>query len=212
MKADDTGRPRSIDDLSRRNDLINFLEQTDEDGFIERVLLPLFRELGFEKVRSAGHDDKMLEYGKDIWMRFRLPTHHTLYFGIQAKKGKIDARGSPTATNVNIAEIHHQTLMMLGHQVFDPETSRRALVDHAIIAAGGTITKQARNWLAEKLDASKRSQILFMDRLDIVDLFMSRGLPIPEPVCEFEEEGVPDLLGPFRDLLEGRRSDHEEDS
>src|SRR5713101_1677911 len=39
--------------------------------------------------------------------------------------------------------------MMLGHEIFDPETNRRVLVDHAFIVAGGEITKQAKNWLGE---------------------------------------------------------------
>src|ERR1700757_5176731 len=89
------------------------------------------------------HKDKALEYGKDVWMRFTLPTQHVLYFGIQAKKGKIDAAGSSRDSNRNIAEIHQQVLMMLGHEIFDPESSKKALVDHAFIVAGNEITKQA---------------------------------------------------------------------
>ncbi|MCR3723816.1 hypothetical protein FHS35_000663 [Streptomyces umbrinus] len=39
-----------------------------------------------------------LEYGKDMWLRFTLPTRHLLYFGIQVKRGKLDAAGIlPTA-------------------------------------------------------------------------------------------------------------------
>ena len=121
-----------------------------------------------------------MEYGKDIWMRFLLPTQHVLYFGIQVKKGKLDASGVSKATNANVAEIYNQVLMMLGHEIFDPETSRRVLVDHAFIVAGGEITKQARNWLGGKLDASKRSQILFMDREDILNLYIANGLPLPQ--------------------------------
>lgn len=51
-----------------------------------RVLLPLFRQLGFHRITAAGHRDKALEYGKDIWMRYTLPTQHFLYFGIQVKR------------------------------------------------------------------------------------------------------------------------------
>jgi hypothetical protein len=69
--------------------------------------------------------------------------------------------------------------MMLGHEIFDPETNRRVLVDHALIVAGGEITKQARNWLGNKLDASKRSQIQFMDRDDILNLYVAADLPLP---------------------------------
>ncbi|WP_210249005.1 MULTISPECIES: hypothetical protein [unclassified Bradyrhizobium] len=69
--------------------------------------------------------------------------------------------------------------MMLGHEIFDPETSRRVLVDHAFIVAGGEITKAAKNWLGERLDASKRSQVMFMDREDILNLFVVTNVPLP---------------------------------
>jgi hypothetical protein len=69
--------------------------------------------------------------------------------------------------------------MMLGHEIFDPETNRRVLVDHAFIVAGGEITKAARNWLGNRLDATKRSQIMFMDRDDILNLYVVTNLPLP---------------------------------
>ena len=112
-------------------------------------------------------------------MKYTLPTQHVLYFGLQAKKDKLDAAGAPKNANVNIAEIHNQALMMLGHEIFDPEIGKRALVDHAFIVSGGEITKPARNWLGNKLDAAKRSQILFMDRNDILNLFIVTNLPLP---------------------------------
>ena len=42
------------------------------------------------------------------------------------------------------------------------------------IALGET-TKAARNWLGNKLDASKRSQVMFMDRNDILNLFVVKN-------------------------------------
>lgn len=69
--------------------------------------------------------------------------------------------------------------MMLGHEIFDPELNRRVLVDHAFIIAGGEITKQARSWLGGKLDQSKRAHILFMDREDILNLFVVTNIPLP---------------------------------
>jgi hypothetical protein len=135
--------------------------------------------LGFYRITAAGHKDKALEYGKDVWMKFILPTQHVLYFGIQAKKGKIDSSGVTKSSNANVAEIHNQAMMMLGHEIFDHEIGKRVLVDHALIVAGGEITKAARNWLGNKLDASKRSQILFMDRDDILNLYVVTNLPLP---------------------------------
>ena len=172
-------RPFSKAELERRDRLIQYLDKASEDELIEEVLLPLFRQLGFHRVTAAGHKDKALEYGKDVWMKYTLPTQHVLYFGIQAKKGKLDASGVSGATNSNMAEIHNQVTMMLGHEIFDSEVSRRVLVDHAFIVAGGQITKAARNWIGGKLDQTKRSQIMFMDREDILNLFVVTNLPLP---------------------------------
>ena len=162
-------RPFSKEEAKRRELLAAYLDKASEDDLIEELLVPLFRQLGFHRVTAAGHKDKALEYGKDIWMRFTLPTQHFLYFGLQVKREKIDAAGVSTA---NVAEMHNQVTMMLGHEIFDPETNRRVLVDHAFIVAGGEITKAAKNWLGSKLDQTKRSQIMFMDRDDILNLFV----------------------------------------
>lgn len=179
LAAANPHRPFSAAELKRREQLIAYLDQASEDELIEEVLLPLFRQLGFHRITAAGHKDKALEYGKDVWMKFILPTQHVLYFGIQAKKGKLDAAGMTKGENANIAEIHNQVSMMLGHEIFDPEIGKRVLVDHAFIVAGGEITKAARNWLGNKLDATKRSQVMFMDREDILNLFVVTNLPLP---------------------------------
>lgn len=172
-------RPFSAAELEHRDQLRAYLATSSEDELIEEVLPPLFRQLGFHRVTAAGRKDKALEYGKDVWMKFTLPTQHVLYFGLQAKRGKLDAAGTSRADNVNFAEIYNQVLMMLGHEIFDPEFGKRVLVDHAFIVAGGEITKQARNWLADALDATQRRSIIFMDRNDILDLFVVTNLPLP---------------------------------
>ena len=172
-------RPFSSSETKRREELTIYLDKVSEDELISEILLPLFRQLGFHRITAAGHKDKALEYGKDIWMKYTLPTQHILYFGIQVKKGKLDAAGVSKSSNVNVAEIHNQVLMMLGHEIFDPEVSRTVLVDHAFIVAGGEITKAARNWIGRQLDNVKRSQIMFMDRDDILNLFVVTNLPLP---------------------------------
>jgi hypothetical protein len=185
-------RPFTPQEIKRREKLIEYLDTCSEDELIEEVLLPMFRQLGFHRITAAGHKDKALEYGKDVWMRYVLPTQHVIYFGIQAKKGKLDASGVSKGSNANISEIHNQVLMMLGHEIFDPETSKKILVDHAFIVAGGDITKQARNWLGGKLDATKRSQIMFMDREDILNLYIVSNIPLPQeatsPNGDFDDD------------------------
>lgn len=110
------------------------------------------------------------------------------------KKGKLDASGMTKGDHANVTEIHNQVTMMLGHEVFDPEIGKRVLVDHAFIVAGGDITKAARNWLGNKLDASKRSQIMFMDRDDILNLFVVTNLPLPagaQPPAASSDDDIP---------------------
>lgn len=172
-------RPFTPAEIERRVQLEAYLDICSEDELIEDVLMPLFRQLGYHKITPSRHKDKALEYGKDVWMKYILPTQHVLYFGIQAKKGKIDSAGVTKQSNANVSEILNQALMMLGHEVFDTELNRRVLVDHAFIVAGGEITKAARNWLGGQLDASKRSQILFMDRDEILNLYVVTNLPLP---------------------------------
>lgn len=157
-----------------------YLDGASEDQTIEYVVVPIFRHLNYKRITAAGHKDKALEYGKDVWMKFTLPTKHVIYFGAQVKREKIAAAGRQKAGTANAAEIVQQVRMMLGHEVFDPDINSKRLVDHAYIISGGEITKAARNWIAGELDRSQRSQLLFFDRADILDLFITNGLRVPD--------------------------------
>jgi hypothetical protein len=187
-------RPMTPAELERRDQLAAYLDICSEDELIEEVLLSMFRQLGYHRITAAGHKDKALEYGKDVWMKYTLPTLHVIYFGIQAKKGKLDAAGMSKEGSSNIAEIYNQVSMMIGHEVFDSELNRRVLIDHAFIVAGGEITKQARNWIGGKLDATKRAQVMFMDRDDILNLFIVANLPLPKGALPPTSQGGGDDL------------------
>jgi hypothetical protein len=55
-------------------------------------------------------------------------------------------------------------------------------------------TKAARNWLGNKLDATKRSQIMFMDRDDILNLYVVTNLPLPAgaiPTSAIDDDDIP---------------------
>lgn len=180
-------RPFTPAEIKRRHQLSVFLDRCSEDELIEDILLPMLRQIGFHRITPAGHKDKNLEHGKDVWMRYMLPSQHMLYFGIQAKKGKLDASADSTrrdGPNTNIAVIHAQVLMMLDSVIFDPEFNSERLVDHAFIVAGGEITKSARLWLGKNLGKSQRSRIMFMDRDDILNLFISSNTQLPSLAIE----------------------------
>ena len=171
-------RALSKDEIERRRRLEKFIDNASEDALTGKVIVPLLQTLRFQKISITGHTDKAMEFGKDIWMKYCLPTGHWLYFGLQVKRGKIDA--AARTKNENVAEVHNQTKMMLGHEIFDPDINKKVLVDHAFILAGGEITKQAKHWLGERLNASQRSQILFMDRADLLHLFVLYNVPMPD--------------------------------
>src|SRR5207247_5807724 len=119
--ATDPHRPLSASELKKREQLLSYLDTASEDELIEEVLLPLFRQLGFHRITAAGHKDKALEYGKDVWMKFTLPTQHVLYFGIQVEKNKIDSSDVTKAGTANIAETDAQDTMMWGHDTLRPD-------------------------------------------------------------------------------------------
>ncbi len=160
-------RPLSREELAARTKVAAFLDNASEDEFTERLLVPLFQRLGFHRVSAAGHKEKTLEFGKDLWMKYQLPTGHWLYFCAQVKRDKIDAGG--TGGGNNVANVLTQVKMAIDHPIFDPDANRKVLLDHMFVIAGGEITRAARTWLVEQLDAGQRRHIIFMDREEFLD-------------------------------------------
>lgn len=95
-------RPFSAAELKRREQLIEQLNGAPMD------MLSLYRQLGSHRTTSVVHKDKALEHGKNAWMKSILPTRQVLYFGIQAKTGKLDAFGVTKADNANATELCNQ--------------------------------------------------------------------------------------------------------
>lgn len=164
-----------------------YLDESSEDDFTVKVLVPLLQSLGFQRISLAGHKDKLLEYGKDLWMKLRLPTSHFIYFGIQVKKGKLDSSGKTRPGNENITEALNQIRMALADPVTDTEVNRQVLIDHVYLIASGEITKAARNLLLKQLDLEQRRQLIFMDRAELLDLLVLTNLDLPA------QPGPPDI-------------------
>jgi len=160
-------RPLSQDEILQRQKLADFLDTASEDEFTEKVLVPLFQRLGFHRVSAIGHTEKALEFGKDLWMKYQLPTSHWIYFCAQVKKDKVDASG--TGENHNVATVLTQARMAIDHPIFDPEANRKVLLDHVFLISAGEITRAARTWLIEQLDAGQRRHVIFMDRDEFLD-------------------------------------------
>jgi hypothetical protein len=160
-------RPLSADEIEQRRTLAAFLDSASEDELTERMLVPFFQRLGFQRVSPAGHREKSNEFGKDLWMKLQLPTGHWLYFCAQIKREKLDSNAA--SVDKNVAAVLSQARMAIDHPIFDSDTNRKVLLDHIFLISAGEITKQARTWLIEKLDAGQRRHIIFMDRNEFLD-------------------------------------------
>lgn len=184
-------RPLSQQEIEQRQKLAAFLDGASEDDFIEKVLVPLFQRLGFRRVSPTGHKDKSLEFGKDLWMKYQLPTSHWLYFCAQVKKDKIDSNSSSGGKNVST--VLSQARMAIDHPIFDPEANRKVLLDHLFLISADEITKAARTWLIEQLDAGQRRHIIFMDRDELLDQSarILLDLHIEKPPNIITEEDIP---------------------
>jgi hypothetical protein len=183
-------RPLSPEEQTQRKKLAAYLDAASEDEFTEKVLVPFFQRMGFYRVTAGGHREKLLEFGKDLWMKFQLPTGHWLYFCAQVKRVKIDAKG---VSGGNVPEVLNQAKMAIGHAIFDPESNRTVLLDHLFIISASDITRQARQWLIEKLDHEQRRHIIFMDR----DEFLNHAarivadLALEDKTSEYNLDDVP---------------------
>jgi hypothetical protein len=181
------GRLWTQKDLDHKRRWKCYLESASEDEFTEKVLVPLLHQCGFRRINVAGHSDKALEYGKDLWMKYRLPTSHFIYFGVQVKKGKIDAAGKTKTDRENITEVLNQARMAMEHPIWDPEVNKRVLIDHVYIIASGEITKQAKQFLGERLDLEGRRKTIFMDYEDILMLVVQISMPLPSEMSSDTE-------------------------
>jgi hypothetical protein len=173
-------RPLNRDESLQRDRLEKFLDRASEDEFTTIVLVPFFQRLGFHRVDALGHREKTMEYGKDLWMKFQLPTGNWLYFCSQVKRVKVDANGTSEG---NVSEVLNQARMAFDHEIFDPDINKKVLLDHLFIISAARITRAAKAWLVNHLDKQGRRHLIFMDRDDLLNhaARIVADLPIPKP-------------------------------
>lgn len=158
------------------SELQSFITSASEDQFIEILLVPIMRKMGFGGVSAKGHSDKSLEFGQDIrCFKYQLPTGHWLYFAAQVKAGKISY--SPTKSEKNIEQILTQVKMAQNKKMYDFETNSYHNPDHVLLIASGQIVEGARSYLCEQLSKTQDSRILFWDCNLVQERAEKTGLP-----------------------------------
>lgn len=79
-------RPLTAEEIAQRSKVAAFLASASEDDLTNCLLAPLFQRLGFHRITATGHEEKLLEYGKDLWMKYQLPTGHWIYLVLRSNE------------------------------------------------------------------------------------------------------------------------------
>ena len=108
-------------------------------------------------------------------MRLRLPSGHYLYFVAQVKR---ELRSAASAPGRDVEAVVLQLEKALERTMFDYEVGADIRPDHVFLVVLGSISKDARAFLEERVRADKRRKVLILQRREILALCRTHGLPI----------------------------------
>ena len=127
-----------------------------ESEFTTKILIPLFRALGFSNVKY-NHGNK--EYGKDITFSRKTEFDEYEYYGCQVKYG--DISGS-AAGEVNELIVQGKDAFQM--PFYDVYTRQKVRISKLIIAISGKYTSNAVDKIVEGLtDYPMKNNVIFLD-------------------------------------------------
>lgn len=131
-------------------------ECSKESEFTTKILIPLFRALGFSNVKY-NHGNK--EYGKDITFSRKTEFDEYEYYGCQVKYG--DVSGS-AAGEVNELIVQGKDAFQMPY--YDVYTRQKVRISKLIIAISGKYTSNAVDKIVEGLtDYPMKNNSIFLD-------------------------------------------------
>lgn len=134
-----------------------------ESEFTIKILLPLFRKLGFVNVKY-NHGNK--EFGKDVTFARRTEFDEYEYYGVQVKYG--DVSGSVTG---DINELIAQARDAFSMPFYDVYSRNKVRISKVIIAISGKFTLNAVEKIIEGIqDYPLKNNMIFLDREKIESL------------------------------------------
>jgi hypothetical protein len=151
--------------------LRNRVECLSEDQLIERVLLPLLKKMGFERLRMVSVHGPG-EFGSDILpFRTRTPFGTFEYYALQAKAVAIHGTSSRDG---NAGELISQAAQALAVSFVDDVDNERKHLDKFVIASSRAITGTARQVIEAGIEG--RRKLVFIDGDALIDLVRQYGL------------------------------------
>lgn len=127
-----------------------------ESDFTLKILIPLFRSLGFSNVKY-NHGNR--EYGKDITFARRSEFDEYEYYGVQVKFGDISGGASG-----EINELVSQALDAFKMPFYDVYSRNKVRISKLIIAISGRYTLNAIEKIVEGItDFPLKNNVIFID-------------------------------------------------
>jgi hypothetical protein len=147
------------------------LMELNEDQFLDHVLRPLLKKIGYENVKTL-HFHGPSEFGFNILpFRYTTPLGTVEYYAVQAKAVPIHGTSSKAG---NAAELISQATQAFAVTFVDEMDNERKRIDKFIIATNKKITADARHFIEDAIESKRR--IVFLDTDRIVALVKEHGL------------------------------------
>ena len=134
-----------------------------DNEFTIKILLPLFRKLGFADVKY-NHGNK--EFGKDIAFARRTEFDDYEYYGVQIKYGDVSG-----GAQGEINELIQQAKDSFSMPYYDVYSRNKLRVSKVIIAISGKFTQNAVEKIIEGVtEYPLKNNLIFLDREKIEEL------------------------------------------
>lgn len=142
-----------------------------EDQFIDHVLLPLLKKMGFQRVRKVDYHGRN-EFGSDIMpFRFTTPLNTLEYYAVQAKAVPIHGTSSKQG---NAGELLSQTMQAFSVAFVDDLDNERKHIDKFVVATNKAISPDARHVIESGVEG--RRKVVFLDLDGVVALVKQHRL------------------------------------
>jgi len=141
------------------------IERLSEDSFINQILIPLMRTMGFADVKPVSSHGQG-EFGKDILPFRKISEFNTMrYVAVQAKAVSIHGSAGKSG---NAGELLTQALNAFRVAFFDGSDNERKRIDEFVIATNKDVKAEAKRTIEEGIEGDRR--ITFLDLYRVVEL------------------------------------------
>ncbi|MDN5845874.1 MAG: restriction endonuclease [Candidatus Nitrosocosmicus sp.] len=158
---------RFIIDRDEVKENLKYIKKLSENELIEKVLVPLFKKMGYYNVKAVPHGPE--EKGIDIGPFFENKFTQLFYYGIQAKVVKIHTNSRKEDGNAELILTQLRTAM--SHE-FEVDSDNKIKLSDVFLITSKEITNSARGYINKNLP----HVVIIMDGNSIAELTIKNNL------------------------------------